>query len=298
MTAGASRARSVARRALARPLWLRIEPEWAADVVRLALPNAPGATAEYQLEAGPLYCLPPGERPGAFARLDALWVERLGLAGVLRDAAAPFAAELGRRPLCVLRPAALLEEGADLGRYDDAPAVRLALSPRRMLAPEAALAFCTHEVAHVADMLDPSFGYDPHRPLPGTTRPERELARERFRMLWGASIDGRLRERGLPALLSLDGWHALARRAFPQGPPAGLIDALLRGRRPPHDELLARCTCEHGPAPGQPCPLCRFPTHAWGTQAEVAAAAARIAIDFPRWAPPQGACAQCLECYR
>ncbi|MBK7859700.1 MAG: hypothetical protein IPJ65_13990 [Archangiaceae bacterium] len=266
--------------------------------MRLLLPRSPGAAAEYALGADPLYRLPPDDRPAAFAQLDALWVERLGSGGILRDAVAPFATELGRRLLCVLRPAAQLEEGADLGRYDDAPAVRLVLSPRRMLEPEPALAFCTHEVAHVADMLDASFGYDPHRPLPGATRPERELARERFRVLWGASIDGRLRARGLPALLSSEGWHALARRAFPKGPPAGLIDALSRGGRPPHDELLARCTCEHGPAPGQPCPLCRFPTHAWASEAQVAAAAARIAIDFPRWAPADGACAQCLECYR
>ncbi|MFQ5894325.1 MAG: hypothetical protein ACE5JJ_00705, partial [Nitrospinota bacterium] len=81
--------------------------------------------------------------------------------------------------------------------------------------------------------------------------------------------------------------RALTRASLLLDEPFGYRPEEVPGRRGPR-------------APGERCPLCEFPTHAWsypsgGAQAEVVAA---IREDFPHWAPEDGLCSRCLEGYR
>jgi len=47
------------------------------------------------------------------------------------------------------------------------------------------------ELRHVADMLDPAFGDEPHLPA-GSSRTHEPLLRDRYRTAWSATIDGHL----------------------------------------------------------------------------------------------------------
>ncbi|HYV43234.1 MAG TPA: hypothetical protein VFA20_00175 [Myxococcaceae bacterium] len=282
------------------------EPELVSEAVRERLRGADAS--RYSAEAEPAYRLPMDAREAAFAELDLRYFRKLGLAGELLEALEPFRTRLEARRLLVVRAPSPSEEGADLARIDGAEVIRLALLTRRLGEPESLRRFVAHELVHVEDMLDPGFSYRPSRPMPGTCRSERDLARERFRILWGASADARLMERGLAPLRPWEDWERQARQAFPRAEPsalAALLERLRRGERPDHPAMLELAgrpdlgAARQGASDraGQPCPLCRFTTFEWAEAAAVEAAAARIAGAFPAWSPADGACAQCLTAY-
>jgi len=282
------------------------EPELVAEAVRERLRGADAS--RYAAEAEPAYRLPMDAREAAFAELDLRYFRKLGLAGGLLEALEPFRPRGEARRVLVVRAPSPSEEGADLARIDGEEVIRLALLTRRLGEPESLCRFIAHELVHVEDMLDPGFAYDPSRPMPGVSRAERDLARERFRVLWGASADARLAARGLSPLRPWEAWEREARRAFARAQASALESVLLRlrsGERPDHAAMLALAARPDlgaargggGDRAGQPCPLCRFTTFEWAKAAALEAAAAQIAGAFPAWSPADGACAQCLTAY-
>lgn len=302
-----SAAQGLGRRDLFRRQRLKLEPGLLAEAVRSQLLSQPERAREYQRAAEELYRRSAEERCEGFISLDARYFELLGLGQKLREAVAPFGGILGSRVLLLLPSPSPAEEGADLASADGEAAVRLSLNPNRLSEPSLA-AFCAHELAHVEDMLSPDFAYRPDRPFVGASRPERELARERYRLLWGASIDGRLLRRGLPSLLPKERWREQAEKAFPRARSEALrelLERLLGGEQVTHAalmELSARADLgskgKSGAVPGQPCPLCHFTTYSWASPEELAQAQDSVAKDFPDWRPEDGACAQCLSCYQ
>jgi hypothetical protein len=54
-----------------------------------------------------------------------------------------------------------------------------------------------HELMHVADMLDPAFGYERSLPTSDDGPSADNIVRDRYRVLWDVTIDGRLARAGL-----------------------------------------------------------------------------------------------------
>ena len=171
---------------------------------------------------------------------------------------------------------------------------------------------------HVADMLDPSFGYE--RALPASDDgPSRDnIQRDRYRVLWDVTIDGRLacaggHPRGVRTshVAPADHgdptpdarWQEFAatfsmlgddcRRAF---------DAWFDNGHPTHAALAAFAVAPGGSETAGDsgrCPLCRFPVVVLDPRPERLAAATIAAIrdHHPSWEIEQGLCPQCLDLY-
>ena len=194
-------------------------------------------------------------------------------------------------------------------------------------APTPTRALLRHELTHVGDMLDPAFGYERALP-PSDVGPSGDnILRDRYRVLWDVTIDGRL------ARASHDRCSVRLPFGGPQGRQpdrAGHADATRTARwqeftatfpmlgdrsgaafddwfdriRPTHAALAAFAQAPNGagstnPADSGRCPLCRFPVASLDRQPGRLSADAVAAIrrDYPIWSIEQGLCSQCLDLY-
>jgi hypothetical protein len=222
---------------------LEVEPELVEGAVLAALPGGPDARILHQ-ERDPLYSIAdPEAREAAFARLHTRWFERLGLARPLRQA-------LAERPEVdggcdrgiVARAVAARAEVADLlvappGR----PTLLLRLTAATLGAPERALTLLRHELLHVADMLDPDFGYEPHLlGVEDARRPDPACA-DRYRVLWDTYVDGRLVRAGCAPPARRSERRREFMRAFPTlGPGAETaFERFFDSGRRTHADLVA-----------------------------------------------------------
>lgn len=254
--------------------------------------------------------LDPDARNAAFFKLHLDWFREWGLEQALLDLVNEF--PLLRRELALMafrKARSRAEEGAEL--FVSAETGRnavVALLPERLAADADLQPFLRHELAHLHDMLDPAFGYSPEIPAPGLDRARERLIRERYRLLWNITVDGRLSRAGrLPP--RAEQAHRLAfDRAFdfwPEPRRNEVFQQLWTNPQPRHADLLALASDPRQarqasqPEPGAPCPLCGFPTFAWAeAQRLTDAVRAAIQAEFPHWTPDRGACARCAEIYR
>jgi hypothetical protein len=258
----------------------------------------------------------PEAREAAFRRLHSDWFTRLDLGAPLSRALAELPVLAEHVDRCIVRWArSPSEEGADLLVNAAAPnrspgrpsggVIVVGLRPDLMRERGPLLHFLRHELLHVADMLDPSFGYESALP-PAEGGPTHDrLLMERYRALWAATIDGRLVRRGQAP----EGARERRRRDFVRtfGVPGAVAGRLLRrffdGQPHTHAELVAaaRDPARAAGSTGAPrCPVCGFCSPATASVAASLspAVAARVQADFPRWRPQDGLCAQCAELYR
>jgi hypothetical protein len=196
-----------------------------------------------------------------------------------------------------LRPG---DEGADL-LVGEERTVLLRLSAERFLDPDFLRIYVRHEMRHIADMLDPSFGYEPDLGIRGRTRAETELVRMRYRVLWDLAID-RVETSPMPAearraqfesaFVAMDEEQCTRLAEYFAEPARRTHGNLTAAARDPWSFLgVAR---SRAPQAGQPCPLCGFPTYDW----EGDPPREPILADFPAWEPSHGACRQCADIYR
>jgi len=186
------------------------------------------------------------------------------------------------------------------------------------LDPEALRLFLRRELRAVEDTLDPEFDYSPGALLPEQPGAMENLVRDRLRLLWGVSVDGRLaRRHGQYARLREErlAEARAAYRSLPAELPEGLVETLWSGPRPAYPRLrLWACDNESlldailpgarpfaaAFVPGSPCPLCGFPVTRVQTEwdsRESRTLAALIVGDFSSWRPESGACERCVEGY-
>jgi hypothetical protein len=138
----------------------------------------------------------------------------------------------------VARAAAACDEAADvLVAPGERPTLLIRLLPATLSQPERAQLLLRRELLHVADVLDPDFGY-----APAASAPRLEAHRvERYRVLWDASVDGRLLRSGrAPSRVRAERESEFA-RAFPAlgGRTAELFRRFFDGERCTHGELVA-----------------------------------------------------------
>lgn len=252
----------------------------------------------------------PDERNTAFFRLHLEWFREWGLEELLTELLREF-------PL-LPKSLTLLAFRKSRGKNDDGTELYvneagertgvLALRPESLLFKPELHAFLYHELTHLNDMVEPAFGYRPELPEAGPFPSQHRLARERYRLLWDISIDGRLTRSGRKTTANREQrWlEFVSTFAFwPEARREQVFEEIWTHDAPTHQMLLGvACDARHlelqtGPGPGSPCPLCGFPTFAWaepgGLTGEVRNA---IQAEFPHWTSAQGACARCAAIYR
>ena len=265
---------------------------------------------EFRRARDRLYRLPEGDaREHAFAALHAEWFARLGLGEPIHAALAELSllAEHCRQCVVVAAPTRK-DEGADLLVDGAARTVLIRLRSSAFLDPGALLALLRAELLHVADMVDPAYGYEPALPDVDGGPTYARLLQDRYRALWNVSVAGRLVRRAAADPTAIAQAQRGFASAFPmlgEAAPAAFerfftADALT------HAELVAFAVAPRGAGaveqlvPGGRCPLCRFPTHAPEAEPEHLPAdlVARITEQFPAWCPAHGLCRQCADLYR
>jgi hypothetical protein len=293
------------------PLPLVLDPILAEEGVLLGIRGHPREKA-FRRSRDPLYRLPEERRSSAFARFHLEWFQELGFAQ-------PIELAVGELPIlarechrCVVgRALASRDEGADLlvapglpGRAGRTIAVRL--RPAAFADPAALLGLLRSELLHVADMVDPEFGYDTRLPATDGGPAYEQLLRDRYRVLWQTTVVGRLVRRGaLPSSAACDSFARFA-AAFPMlGASADVAFARIFHEWPlTHAELVAFAADPRARGdrfslgPGGRCPLCRFPTYAPEPDQLAPAVLSAIAKDFPGWQHTDGLCRQCADLYR
>jgi hypothetical protein len=150
------------------------------------------------------------QREAAFRRFHVAWFTRLALGQVIEQALSEHPLFLQHVQGCkVLGARSRRDEEAELF-VASAPCIPTAgspassarrwivlrLLPQRFAAPAPLLEFLRHELLHIADMLDPAFGYAPTIPPSDVGPIYDRLLRDRYRVLWNTSIDGRLSRLG------------------------------------------------------------------------------------------------------
>lgn len=187
--------------------------------------QAPAETARFRAERDRIYeCRDGDEQEARFEELHGRFFLQIGLDRPLHAALAEHPDILRRVGAChALRADATRDEGADL-RDDLAPDARpgrglpvlvLRLRPESLLDPERLAPFLRRELQHVADMLDPAFGYERELPAHDADPARANLLRERYRAVWDATVDGRLSGRHGVEPQALAARRSEFTRAFP-----------------------------------------------------------------------------------
>jgi hypothetical protein len=265
---------------------LQYDADLVEGVVFLESRQMPALLAErYDRGRTKLYALPEDERDAAFFQLHLKWFRDMEFEDKILTVLKQFPIITGNAAtLLVRRTVTKKDEGAELFVRPDAKNVAIALRSERIFEPGFEL-WLAHEFCHISDMLDPAFAYEPEIRLPDAPPAELDLLRERYRVLWDVTIDGRL-DRNKPARLA----------EFQKVMPTAKNFEQLWSSRPSHPELVALAKsvlARVQKTPGAACPLCKFPTFVWADAPPVEA----IGRDFPRWLPVHGCCARCAELY-
>jgi hypothetical protein len=298
---------------------LTYDPGLVEEAVLLSERTAPrDAARAFRRERDRVYDITdPDEREAAFQALHLRWFAGLQLPDVVESLVAERAdiverLEEGR----VLRAVTRHEEGADLvdhvtsGEGDRRPILVLRLRPATLFEPEALRALIRHELMHVADMLDPAFGYE--RALPASDDgPSRDnIQRDRYRVLWDVTIDGRLaRAGGDPCGVRHHDptrdfrWQEFAATFSMLGDDCRkAFDEWFDSGHPTHAELVAFALAPTGfetTGDSGRCPLCRFPVASLDARPDRLSpvTVAAIGEQHPSWDLEQGLCSQCLDLY-
>lgn len=253
--------------------------------------------------------LDPDERNGAFFRLHLDWFREWGLENVLLGLLDKYPLMGPALNTLAFRKArAKKDEAAELYvSAENGRSAVVAMRPERFERDEAVAGLLRHELMHLSDMVDPAFGYSPEVNLPALNPTQQRITRERYRLLWDITIDGRLSSDGHCAA-TLRGRHAaLFQRAFsfwPEERRAQVFESFWNQSNTRHEELLALAAdprdLDHTavPLPGSPCPLCHFPTFEWANRSALSdETLAKLGGQFPDWTPEQGVCKRCVEIY-
>jgi len=181
-------------------LAIEYEPRLIEEAVFCAIRGRREETA-FRAERDRLYEIgDPEAREAGFRAFHASWFERLGLGAGIAEALGeqPSVAAGAARCLVATAPSSG-EEGAELFvSSGNGPAgargrtLLIRLKPVTLTLPDRLRSLLRHELLHIADMLDPRFGYEPRLPPSAAAPASERLLRERYRVLWDAYIDGRL----------------------------------------------------------------------------------------------------------
>jgi hypothetical protein len=253
--------------------------------------------------------LDPDDRNTAFARAHLTWFSEWGMEEMLENVVRAFPLLPDALSALGFRKARhKSDEGAEL--YVNTTKTRrgiVALRPEQFRDETKLTRFLNHELSHLSDMVDLAFAYSPD-PMAGLPHGSQRLARERYRLLWDITIDGRLSQSGKITVATREARRAEFEHAFAfwvESRREQIFEQLWSEPAPTHARLLAlasdpRDLKSHPQiSPGAPCPLCGFPTFAWAETSRCDHEIISMVIaEFTHWSPDQGACQRCMETYR
>jgi hypothetical protein len=225
--------------------YLRVDPRLLEEATFLALRGLPQALAHDRERVRLYKVADPEERDRRFRALYAEWFVRLGLDAPLRRALGEQPAVRRGTAACLVGHAASpRDEGADLHVAPPAgegPHVRtlvIRLRAESFAEPERLLFLLRRELQHVADMLDPRFGYEPRIEVAEPAR--RRAVFERYALLWKVSVEGRLARRGLAEPGARERLRGEFERRFAGlgGRVAEIFDDLFDDEAPTHARLV------------------------------------------------------------
>lgn len=187
------------------------------------------------------------ERDARFEELHGRFFLQLGLDRPLHEVLADLPDLMVRTRGCRVLPAASRqEEAADLrvevdAPADGAPTIVVRLRPQSFLDQGGLRTLLRRELLHVADMLDPAFGYVRELPSLEGDPALVNLLRNRYRVVWDATIDGRLWRRGLLEARARVARLAEFTRTFPMLMETAepTFDAWFDGPQPSHAAIVA-----------------------------------------------------------
>jgi len=245
-------------------------------------------------------------RDTGFRELHARWFVSLELGRPLERALGERPELMLARGCSVLRAQCLPEEAADLAAGADAPLIVICLRPQSLIDRERLLPFLRHELMHVADMLDPAFGYERELPVSEAGPAYDGILRDRYRVIWDTTIDGRLVRGGLLPATARQVRLAEFARAFPMlaERTEECFARWFGEARPVHREIVTFAmtpgSCPAGRRLDGRCPLCRLPVAVLDGQVERLAAetVAELVRRYPQWRPELGLCRQCADLSR
>ena len=291
-------------------------PDLVEEAVLLAERTAPAdAARSFRRERNRVYeVVDPESREAGFRALHLRWFARLALHRTIEETVNECV-EIPHRlaEARVLRALTRQEESADLldrvrpEDTDPRPLLVIRLRPATLLDRDGQQTLLRHELMHVADMLDPAFGYE--RSLPGSDDgPSGDnILRDRYRVLWDATIDGRLMRVGKIGGCVREARYRefIATFAMLGERTSDIFAEWFDSVCPTHRALVefARSPCcgsgGSSVANSGRCPLCRFPIASLdGRPGRLSAhAQAMIRAEHPAWRIELGLCPQCLDLY-
>lgn len=248
------------------------------------------------------------ERETAFQAHVAAWFRKSGIESRFRAAFENYTCLLQACPVAIIRrvrnPA---DEIGELFRNEQG-INRIGIGMRSGRIGDGSFdSFLRHELCHINDMLDPSFGYP--GPTVDACGTDGQVRRDRYGLLWDITIDARLSRRPSVAdhfRRAVDRHRARFDSMFgfcPEPERAEIFAELSRTDKPTHVRLWAiasdprRVKSAAGPTPGGRCPVCGFTTFEWADADRVARAAPAILAEFPDWGRDTGCCGRCAELY-
>lgn len=267
--------------------------------------------ARFNREREKLYAiLDPDERNSAFFRLHLEWFREWGMETALTGPLKDFPLLVQALKLLAFRKSrGKNDEGTELyvNEEGDRNGV-VAMRPERFLRELELVSFLGHELAHLHDMVDPAFGYVPELAVASPSLSQQRLARDRYRLLWDVSIDGRLVGRGRQTVVTKEQrWREFCGGFdfWTDDRQEQVFNSLWNNPKPTH-RAFEGLVCDPrqlqsgaGPRPGATCPLCGFPTFVWADDSKLNDNVANlIRSEFPHWTRGQGACARCIDIYR
>ncbi len=276
----------------------------------------------------PLYEISDEEkRRRAFEPIFARFFSKFGLDRIVADLIAerPLISEQVDRGVvreaarAKLESAELFVRRAGAGSWASRRTLVIQACPQSLVDSDRFAIRMRRELLHVADMLDERFGYTPDTVAPGAPGARQSLLRDRYRVMWDIYVEGRLHREGLGDKSMAEGVRRSLLHVFATYDPRAVDGAFGKVFDLPtstHDDLLAwarkpellfpACVVQEEAAgaaahpqlnPGEPCPLCGFPTHDWfdfGADADCTAKNA-IQRNHASWSTHDGACRQCAE---
>ena len=152
--------------------------------------------------------------------------------------------------------------------------------------------------------MDPSFGYQRSLPASDDGPSGDNILRDRYRVLWDVTIDGRLARAGLASRDVREArWQEFASTFTMLGERCrDAFDEWFDRVRPTHESLVTFALAPDGSTntghSGR-CPLCRFPVASLDPLPDRLSTATQeaIRINHPAWHVEQGLCSQCLDLY-
>ncbi|MFQ6113068.1 MAG: hypothetical protein ACE5NG_03140, partial [bacterium] len=275
--------------------------------------------SEFRKERDKLYEWPNDEaREEAFQVLHQRWFARLRLNAPLQEVFACWPILKKSNHKCLLIKARSKKEisaelhvapGVSVQTERDRRTIIIQVTPGILCQPKQLLSLLRHEMLHIADMLDPEFGYEPYFPRSAMGPTYDHFLQERYRILWDITIDGRLCQKGWVPPLVREKYWAIFQDAFRGSREAleTVFGHFFDKSFHTHQELLSFAQAPESwlanasstSSTRGHCALCHFPSFCLIDASTRLSPASIYEIhrEHPAWHATQPICLQCADLY-